>query len=244
MESEGIATTQISLIREHTEKIRPPRALWVSFPLGRPLGKANDAVFQKEVLLCALRLLEREEGPILVDYPYDADEGGGEEPAACPISFATAPPPQGEMDVLLCRFRDEILAMISWYDLAKEKSGRTTTGISGMDAEGIATLLVDFVRNGRAESPVEGQSLAATLTRASEDLLGYYLEAACAQPGQATHPGVLSDWFWRETCAARMLDEVRRKCLQTDDKALRLVGKLLLIPRNQMHRFEGRATGR
>jgi hypothetical protein len=35
LEREGIPTTGISLVREHTEKIRPPRALWVTFELGR-----------------------------------------------------------------------------------------------------------------------------------------------------------------------------------------------------------------
>jgi tripartite-type tricarboxylate transporter receptor subunit TctC len=30
-EEEGIPTTQISLVREHTEAIQPPRALWVPF---------------------------------------------------------------------------------------------------------------------------------------------------------------------------------------------------------------------
>ena len=38
LEREGIMTTGISLVRENTASMRPPRALWVSFPLGRPLG--------------------------------------------------------------------------------------------------------------------------------------------------------------------------------------------------------------
>ncbi|MCH7711818.1 MAG: hypothetical protein IH903_09315, partial [Proteobacteria bacterium] len=53
-------TTQISLIREHTEKIVPPRALWVPFELGRPFGAPDDSGFQKRVLLGALELLEAE----------------------------------------------------------------------------------------------------------------------------------------------------------------------------------------
>ena len=45
-ESEGIASTQISLVRVHTENIKPPRALWVPFELGRPFGVPNDSDFQ------------------------------------------------------------------------------------------------------------------------------------------------------------------------------------------------------
>ena len=50
IEEEGLATTQISLVRLHTEKIKPPRALWVPYELGRPLGQPNDPEFQKRVL--------------------------------------------------------------------------------------------------------------------------------------------------------------------------------------------------
>lgn len=207
------------------------------FPLGRPFGKAGDAAFQKEVLLAALQLLERDVGPILEEYPHDAEDDESAPPAACPVNFTTVPPPQGEIDLLLQRFRGEVMAMQTWYDLAKEKSGRTTAGISGLEADAIAEMLAGFALTGELTSGIAGQSLAETLTRASEDLLAYYLEAASAQPGQSTHPGALAQWFWGETCAARVLGEVRKKCLQMDDKAVRLVGKLLLIPRNQLHRF-------
>ena len=38
IEREGVPTAQISLIREQTAAIQPPRALWVPFMLGRPFG--------------------------------------------------------------------------------------------------------------------------------------------------------------------------------------------------------------
>ena len=50
VESGGIATTGISLVREHSERMRPPRALWVPYPLGRPFGVPGDAAFQSAVL--------------------------------------------------------------------------------------------------------------------------------------------------------------------------------------------------
>ena len=60
LEEEGIATTQISLVREHTAAISPPRALWVSFIMGRPLGVPGDPAFQRCVLLAALRLITQD----------------------------------------------------------------------------------------------------------------------------------------------------------------------------------------
>jgi hypothetical protein len=56
LEEEGIPTVTISLIRTQTENTKPPRALWVPFELGRPLGPPSDPAFQKGVILAALRL--------------------------------------------------------------------------------------------------------------------------------------------------------------------------------------------
>ena len=50
IEGEGIATTHISLIREHTERMKPPRALAVKFELGRPFGAPNLSDFLRSVL--------------------------------------------------------------------------------------------------------------------------------------------------------------------------------------------------
>ena len=49
----------------------PPRALWVPFALGRPLGKAGDSDFQKRNPR-ALRMLETATEPAIEDYPVEA----------------------------------------------------------------------------------------------------------------------------------------------------------------------------
>ena len=64
-------TTGISLVRENAASIQPPRSLWVTFPLGRPLGVPGDPAFQHGVIRAALALLETRSGPILADYPLD-----------------------------------------------------------------------------------------------------------------------------------------------------------------------------
>ncbi len=38
-EDKGLATVIISLVRKHTILIRPPRALWVPFELGRYIAR-------------------------------------------------------------------------------------------------------------------------------------------------------------------------------------------------------------
>ena len=69
LEREGLPTTAIVLIRGHAALLRPPRALAVPFELGRPVGAPCAPGFQRRVLVEALSLLERTDGPILVDFP-------------------------------------------------------------------------------------------------------------------------------------------------------------------------------
>jgi hypothetical protein len=66
IERRGIATACIVLLREVAEKVRPPRALAVPFPHGYPLGAPNDPRKQREIMLAALRLLDREGPPPVI----------------------------------------------------------------------------------------------------------------------------------------------------------------------------------
>ena len=45
-ESQGFSTVLVGFVKEHMEIIKPPRALWLNFPMGRPMGKPNDPEFQ------------------------------------------------------------------------------------------------------------------------------------------------------------------------------------------------------
>jgi len=65
IEQRGIATASITLLEEITGKIRPPRALSVPYPLGFPLGEANNAGLQATILRALLALLERTDVPVL-----------------------------------------------------------------------------------------------------------------------------------------------------------------------------------
>ncbi len=55
------------MLAKITAKIRPPRVLAVPFPLGFPLGEANNRELQTEVLRQLLALLERDDVPVLED---------------------------------------------------------------------------------------------------------------------------------------------------------------------------------
>lgn len=68
IERRGIATVCIMLLREVAEKVRPPRSLVVPFPHGYPLGAPHDAELQRTVMQGALRLLERDDVPVIEDF--------------------------------------------------------------------------------------------------------------------------------------------------------------------------------
>lgn len=65
IEFAGITTVSISLLREITEQIRPPRALFVPFPLGHPLGEPNNPDLQIRIMRAAFALLPRTDVPVL-----------------------------------------------------------------------------------------------------------------------------------------------------------------------------------
>ena len=240
IEEAGIATTQISLIREHTEAIKPPRALWVPFELGRPFGMPGDEDFQKRVLRRVLGLLEAESGPVLEDYPEEApQEEAGPEPFACPVSFAPAArDAPGSTEGLLDAFQQEASQLRTWYDLALQSHARSTVGVSGFSPEESVALIVDFIRGLEDNGIQADQDSATTLRLAVQDLKAYYLEAVAAQPGRQGTKTELEDWFWGQTAAAGVLNELRRVCMQSTDQGLQFLGKLMIIPQSRLSRFE------
>jgi hypothetical protein len=69
IEKAGIPTVSVSLLREVSEKVRPPRTLFVPFPFGYPLGKPNQPALQHQVIEASLKLLtDQSPLPILANF--------------------------------------------------------------------------------------------------------------------------------------------------------------------------------
>jgi D-proline reductase (dithiol) PrdB len=70
LEEAGIATVCLVMRREVAENVKPPRALFVKFPFGAPLGPAGDVETQRGVILEALSVLTSATEPgTIVDSP-------------------------------------------------------------------------------------------------------------------------------------------------------------------------------
>jgi len=71
VEAAGIATVGISIERKFTEQTRPPRAIFLKWPYGHPLGEPGNIKQQRAVLDKALELLETAREPgMIVDIPW------------------------------------------------------------------------------------------------------------------------------------------------------------------------------
>src|SRR5262245_39196510 len=136
------------MVREHTEKVKPPRALFVPFPFGHALGRANDAELQHRVLRAALDLLAAPSGPVLVDFPDDAEPG--DQPAAPPQASGVPASGQVPDDPAL-----ETTQMRQYHEqwLARN-GGRTAFGLAGIPAvrfRGVIRFLQQFADGEEAD---------------------------------------------------------------------------------------------
>ncbi|MFA7416559.1 MAG: hypothetical protein WC048_18995 [Rhizobium sp.] len=227
LEDEGIPTTQISLVREHTAVMNPPRALWVPFILGRPFGVPNDAAFQRRVLLAVLALLEAKSGPVLEDYAEDAPRPVEQEMEglACPFSLSR----RTEDTDLAYALQREIAELVPWHELARKERGRTTAGLSALPAEAAAKFVTEFIADTSIPTYRDDLTPVGALRLACHDLKAYYLEAAAAQPG-AQAAMQAEQWFWRETVIGQVFFELRKACLSSEDEALRHFGAKNVVP--------------
>jgi len=72
VEEFGIPTVVVSTGRDLSAQVRPPRAVFVNFPMGNPFGKPSDSHQQRTILLDALHALDSiHEGGAMLDLPYE-----------------------------------------------------------------------------------------------------------------------------------------------------------------------------
>jgi D-proline reductase (dithiol) PrdB len=227
LERAGIRTTGVALVRENAASMQPPRMLWVSFPLGRPLGVPGDATFQHEVIAAALALLERDAGPVLEDFERDLPPLAEPPTApACPVNFARADAGDGSWRSWLLREHGELAP---FHELSCRRRGRTTVGVSGRPLPEELEWLARWLDED--ELPVRD---VERFKLAIEDAKAFWTEALTALPG-AYDPREIQYALWHRTMLGAALTRFYQRL-----KAAKL-GLLarLVAPREAM----GEATG-
>lgn len=237
LEAEDVPAVAISLIRLHTEKVRAPRALWVPFELGRPLGAPNDPTFQTRVIAAALGLLEAASGTVVLqDFPED-DPTAVDVPDWQPPFDLTAGMPDLADGAALARvLREEVLAIAPFHERFVASKGRTTIGLSGLTIDECTAHLAASLSGAPPATDDPALSPVQALRWAVDDLKAYYLEAMAAD-GAMPSSRQMQAWFWDRTLAARFIIALRRKLLASDDKRSQAIGRMNLVPGAQVLRL-------
>ena len=233
IERAGVATTSISLIREQSEAVRPPRALWVPFALGRPFGSADDAEFQKQVMRAAFGMLDTATEPTIEDYPVDAPTEAEPHDWVCPVSF-----PVADDDSIAARLVAEVTRLAPWSAETRSTRGRTLFGVTGAapdQVDRVARALGAIAERGDVTRlPNEDVDwtfdMPLLIRHLADDLRTFYHEAIAAQPGPgAPNHEALTNWIFSGTALGDALQAIAEH-LTDEGSPMSLLVRGFLIP--------------
>ena len=216
-EAAGLTTVAVALVREHAERTRPPRALWVPFYFGYALGKPDDPAFQHQVISAALDTLQADAGPVLADYPDDAGPIGlpqASEVAAGDSNWHREP----------LSAADELTALRSYYERWIEQRGRTAVGLTGVPQRrfrGIIRFLEAYAESDDADSDERPADVTVLqfVRYCADDLKAFCYEARMAQRPNDAEPDI-HRWFWGETAVGALIDRITQRLIATGDTRL------------------------
>ena len=217
-ESAGLTTVAIALVREHAERVRPPRALWVPFYFGYALGKPDDPEFQHQVISTALSTLDAESGPVLADYPEDAGPIG--LPQASEVSATETNGSAKSLDAA-----GEITALRGYYERWQEQRGHTAVGITGIPQRrfrGIIRFLEAYAASDDADMDERPSDVSVPqfVRYCADDLKAFCYEARMAQRPNDNETDI-HRWFWGETAVGTLIDSITQRLNATDDPGLK-----------------------
>ncbi|MCP5027749.1 MAG: hypothetical protein GY929_15855 [Actinomycetia bacterium] len=227
-----MATASISLIREQSESVRPPRALWVPYALGRPLGSAEDPEFQKNVIRASLAMLETATERTIEDYPVEAPDEAGPGVWACPLNLEVE-----DDDTHTGRLLAEVARLRPWSAETRAQRGRTLFGITGASpdqVDEVAAALGSIADGGDIENPPPSDTewafaMPLLVRHLADDLRTFYHEAIAAQPGPgAPNHDALNDWIFGGTALGTALQAVADHLTETDTPMAKLVRGFLI----------------
>jgi hypothetical protein len=213
----GIAAVGIVSVRQQAEALAPPRALYCNFPLGRPLGKPRDSVFQRRVLNTAFSLLERTDGPFIADFPeVITDEA--DIPLACPL------PPRDDPDAAPAV--DEARGLRPAWERTYRANGTTQVG-RVVEPDGIEDAIMLFVAVADDDTPWKsirwpGKDLLAALM----DIRLYYEEAALALADHVPAAHQSDVWFYQSTAMGELLRRFKHS-VESQDPPFKASGYII-----------------
>jgi hypothetical protein len=228
LEERGFSTVAIASVRAQAEKTKPPRALWTTSQLGRPLGEPCDAPFQRRVMMAALNLLTRTDGPVILEDFNEDPPGWLDSPDWHAPSLPNYNDPLETPDAWAVAFGAELSALRPLWQTAQKRFGRTTVGLSFQAPTAWPGFATRFLA-GELPAVPELDTPALALRMLSDDIKALYGEAAQAE-GPAPSARQIDLWFWRQTVAGRLLIVLRAVAMASENNALKTVGGRFFVP--------------
>jgi hypothetical protein len=228
LEQRGLPTTVIGLVLPHLEKTKPPRALMVPFMLGRPLGEPNDSGFQKRVLLQALKLLTKAEGPAVLEHFPDDNPSAADRLDWQPSVILPKPALPSDAKAWEQALRAELVLIAPAWERFKRRFARTTVGLAGQGIEAWPGFIASALDGALPKVPLHETS-ALALRFLVDDIKAIYGEAVQAE-GDPPSARQIDTWFWRDTLAGQLLLALRSKAMQSENNGLKTVGTRFFVP--------------
>jgi hypothetical protein len=233
IERAGVATASISLIREQSEAVHAPRALWVPFALGRPFGSAEDPEFQKQVMRAALGMLTTATQPTIENFLIEAPAQADAEQWVCPVNF-----PVAEDQTITARLVAEVMRLAPWSAETRATRGRTLFGVTGAapdEIEAVARALGTIAEHGNVSDPPPADGIdwkfdmPLLVRHLADDLRTFYHEAMAAQPGTAApNHDALNNWIFGGTALGDALQAIAEHLTEHNSTTSLLVRGLLI----------------
>lgn len=217
-EEAQLTTLTIAMVREHAERVKAPRTLFVPFPFGYALGKPNDPALQHRVIAAALDLLQREQGPVLEDFPEE--EMPQMLPQASGVRLVEAGAKRDPAD--------EVTALRTFYERwVKDHHGRTAVGLCGIPQRrwrGMIRFLEAYSRGEAADLPERPAEVSRPqfLRYCVDDLKAFFYEARMAQRPNVSEQD-LHEWFWAETATGQLIRTTAERMKTSDDPMLKYI---------------------
>jgi hypothetical protein len=228
LEQRGFATVAIASVRPQAEKTRPPRALWTTSQLGRPLGEPGNAGFQRRVLMAALSLLERTDGPVILEDFNEDPPGWRDTPGWRAPSVAEVTGPLETPDAWAAAFSAELSTLLPRWRTAQARFGRTTVGLSFQSPAAWPEYTTRFLA-GELPTVPELDTPALALRMLCDHIKALYGEAAQAE-GTVPSAHQIDEWFWRQTVGGRLLIALRTVAVASENNSLKTVGGRFFVP--------------
>lgn len=213
-----MSTTGLVQVREHAERVKPPRMVWVPYAFGNVLGRPGDPLIQHQIMKAAFDLLDAESGPVLEEFQDDT----------VPEPLLQASETERSQSSKGLNPADELTALRPYYERWMEKNGgRTAVGVSGVPQRrfrGVIRFLEACAagEDSDYEGRPENVGVPQFIRYCVDDLKAFYYEARMEQrPG--ADDSAIHEWYWSETAMSGLIVRLAETMSKSDDPAVKAI---------------------